>query len=239
MLFATRAPVREYVAALLAVIAALLLTLLLRQVLDILIFPIFLAAVMFSAWYGGLGPGLFATLLAAVATSFILVQPPYSLTVELTIATRVGTFVLAALFISSLNEASRRAAAELRRQREELRVTLASIGDAVIVADAQGRVTFANQAAQDLTGWGQSEAQGQALETIFTIVDEQTRRPVESPVDRILREGTVVGLANHTLLIARGGQEIPIDDSAAPIRDQGRAIVGSVLVFRDVTHRRR
>jgi PAS domain S-box-containing protein len=127
-----------------------------------------------------------------------------------------------------------RAEQTLREQREQLRVTLESIGDAVLVTDAGGAVTFLNPVAQGLTGW----AAGRPLEEVFRIVNEETRRAVENPVRRVLREGVVVGLANHTVLIARDGTERPIDDSAAPIREGGRGVGGVVLVFRDVSERR-
>src|SRR5262249_21462359 len=104
--------------------------------------------------------------------------------------------------------------------------------------DAGGRVTLMNRLAQDLTGWKDGAA-GRPLEEVFRIVNEQTGQPVESPVTKVIRHGVVVGLANHTALVAKGGTEVPIDDSGAPIRDAGGEIVGVVLVFRDVTERRR
>jgi PAS domain S-box-containing protein len=131
-----------------------------------------------------------------------------------------------------------KAAAELYEQREWFRTTLASIGDAVIVTDAEGRVTFLNPVAQDLTGWRQEEARGFPLENVFVIINEASRQAVENPALRAMREGRIVGLANHTLLIARDGKEKPLDDSAAPIRDDRGTIVGSVLVFRDIESRR-
>ncbi len=135
--------------------------------------------------------------------------------------------------------ARQRAERELAAERERLRITLASIGDAVISTDAEGRVTFLNGVAEALTGWTQAEAAGRPLPDVFRIVNEHTRQPVENPALRALREGVVVGLANHTVLIARDGTERPIDDSAAPMRDELGAPVGAVLVFRDVTERRR
>jgi PAS domain S-box-containing protein len=136
-------------------------------------------------------------------------------------------------------QAAESAAQEIDRQREELRVTLASIGDAVIVTDVEGRVTFLNPVAVALTGWAPEEAVGQPLEQVFHIVNEETRRDVESPVTRVLREGVVIGLANHTVLIAKDGREIPVDDSGAPIHGEGGTVQGAVLVFRDVTEARR
>ena len=128
--------------------------------------------------------------------------------------------------------------AETRRQKELLAVTLASIGDAVIATDIQGRVTFLNGEAERLTGWKSAQAVAQPLERIFKIVNEQTRQPVESPVEKALRLGITVGLANHSLLIAKDGRENPIDDSAAPIRQADGTVCGAVLVFRDITERK-
>ena len=127
----------------------------------------------------------------------------------------------------------------LLEQREWLRVTLASIGDAVVTADAAGGVTFLNAAAQSLTGWTQAEAVGVPLETVVRILDEGTRRPAENPAAHALRDGTIVGLANHSLLVARDGTERPIEDGAAPIRNDAGEVAGVVLVFRDCTERRR
>jgi PAS domain S-box-containing protein len=131
------------------------------------------------------------------------------------------------------------AAEALLAERERLRVTLASIGDAVISTDADGRVTFLNGVAETLTGWNLHDATGRRLPEIFRIVNEHSRNSVENPAFRALREGVIVGLANHTLLISRDGTERPIDDSAAPIRDGLGDIIGAVLVFRDVTERKR
>jgi len=134
--------------------------------------------------------------------------------------------------------ARRHAEEALRKQSEWLRVTLASIGDAVISTDAEGRVTLMNGTAESLTGWTQADAAGRSLPEIFYIVNEETRQPVENPALRALREGIIVGLANHTLLIAKDGTERPIDDSAAPIRDEQGEVGGVVLVFREITERR-
>ncbi|MBA3886731.1 MAG: PAS domain S-box protein [Acidobacteria bacterium] len=128
---------------------------------------------------------------------------------------------------------------EGRRQREWLSVTLASIGDAVIATDTGGRVTFLNPVAQALTGWALADAQGQPLEVVFPIVNEQSRQPVENPVAKVLQAGKVVGLANHTILIGKDGTERPIDDSAAPIRDEQGGLRGVVLVFRDISDQKR
>jgi two-component system CheB/CheR fusion protein len=127
-----------------------------------------------------------------------------------------------------------RAEAEARETGERLRTTLASIGDAVLTADAGGRVTFLNAVAERLMGWTSAEAAGRPVEEVFRIRNERTRAEVESPVRRVLREGIVVGLANHTVFLTRDGREVPIADSGAPIRDGRGEIAGVVLVFRDV-----
>ncbi len=154
----------------------------------------------------------------------------------------VGQFIALNQRVTELTkEIVRRKAAEaaLHEKSESLQVTLASIGDAVIATDAGGIVTFLNPIAEALTGWSQEEAAGKPLETIFHIVNEKTRRLVENPVAKVIREGVIIGLANHTLLIARDGTERPIDDSGAPIRGSEGEILGAVLVFRDISERRR
>jgi PAS domain S-box-containing protein len=135
--------------------------------------------------------------------------------------------------------ARQRAERELAAERERLRITLASIGDAVISTDAEGRVIYLNGVAETLTGWTEAEAAGRPLPDVFHIINEYTREPAENPALHALRQGVIVGLANHTVLIARDGTERPIDDSAAPMVDESGAPVGVVLVFRDVTERRR
>ena len=127
---------------------------------------------------------------------------------------------------------------QLRDQREWLRVTLTSIGDAVIATDADGRVSFINPVAESLTGWPAAEATGRPLKRIFRIVNEHTRASVDDPVEKVLRLGKSVGLANHTILIGRDGREVPIDDSGAPIRDRQGRILGVVLVFRHIVKRK-
>ena len=163
-------------------------------------------------------------------------------------ATRVGilgsglALVIVALSTLAVNHSVRgRARAErtLRESEERLRVTLRSIGDAVIAADTGGRIVFMNHPAEALTGWAERDARGHPLDEVFRIVNEQTRATVESPVAKVLREGLVDGLANHTVLLSRNGGETPIDDSGAPIRDAGGDIMGVVLVFRDVSERKR
>ncbi|WP_088918333.1 EAL domain-containing protein [Granulosicoccus antarcticus] len=133
----------------------------------------------------------------------------------------------------------RQLTAELAEQHELLRVTLQSIGDAVITTNADALVTWMNPAAEGLTGWLSSEAEGRPLDQVFHIMREDTRQAIESPVDNCLALNKVVGLANHTMLISRDGHEISIEDSAAPIHGQHGTTLGAVLVFHDVTEKRR
>ncbi len=130
--------------------------------------------------------------------------------------------------------------AEKARQASEARyqTTLMSIGDGVIVTNTTGQVTLLNPVAEALTGWTQEEAFEKPLEEVFLIINEDTRQSVSDPVSQVLRKGTVVGLANHTLLLSKSGQEIPIADSAAPVQDDKGNLIGVVLVFRDQTDER-
>ena len=128
--------------------------------------------------------------------------------------------------------------AALRATVERHSITLKAIGDAVIATDDQGNVELLNPVAEALTGWTEAEARGRPLEEVFRIVNEETGAKAEDPVAKVLREGVVVGLANHTLLIARDGTRRPIADSGAPIRDEAGRVIGVVLVFKDQTRER-
>ncbi|MGL5098408.1 MAG: PAS domain-containing protein, partial [Planctomycetia bacterium] len=156
----------------------------------------------------------------------------------LSTATAVGMTALVFYFGLSYFRERRRAADTAVEQLERYRTTLGSIGDAVIGTDVDGRVSFLNPEAERLTGWT-GDAVGKRLAEVFVILDEGTRSPIESPVARVLREGAVVGLANHTVLVGRNGVERSIADSAAPIRGADGRLFGVVLVFQDVTERRR
>ncbi|AMM41277.1 multi-sensor hybrid histidine kinase [Candidatus Desulfofervidus auxilii] len=127
----------------------------------------------------------------------------------------------------------------LKESQQWLTTTLKSIGDAVIATDINGCVIFMNPIAESLTGWKQKEASGKHLKKVFNIINEKTGKQVDDPVTRVLREGIVVGLANHTILISKDGTRRSIDDSGAPIKDENGKIIGVVLVFRDVSEKRR
>jgi PAS domain S-box-containing protein len=133
------------------------------------------------------------------------------------------------------NKQLQQANATLQVSEEKLAVTLNSIGDAVIATDAEGRVTRLNPLAEQLTGWTQARAAGRPVDEIFHIINQETRQPAIIPVKETLAQGTIHGLANHTVLIALGGSECAIADSCAPIRDRDGKVLGAVLVFRDVT----
>ncbi len=142
----------------------------------------------------------------------------------------------------SLNFTSRELHANenaLCAERERLSVTLQSIGDGVVAVDTEGKVVFLNSVAEELTGWAQAESAGRPLKEVFRIINEKTRLPVDDPVAKVLKLGVIVGLENHTVLIARNGEERSIADSAAPIKDREGKVIGVVLVFRDVTEKNR
>lgn len=144
------------------------------------------------------------------------------------------------VFLAVSNDISARKAAEeaLFREHELARITLASIGDAMITTDAHGRVTYLNPVAERLTGWTSREAAGRPIEAVFRVVSGSDGRDIENPVDRVLREGATTGLDRDARLLSRDGRSYSVEDSAAPIRDRGGVAVGVVLVFRDVTESR-
>jgi PAS domain S-box-containing protein len=227
---------------------------------DKFVFTLLIFAVMFASWYGGFGPAVAATLLGALIAAQLFLAPRGSFAVEgfdnqMGLALYLAVSFGIALLGGAMRQAQHRAEGSTRelllkqkqievamqerlRVEEQLRVTLQSIGDAVISTDLEGRITFLNLVAAEITGWRQQEAKGRPLIDVFNIVNEQTHRTVENPALRVLNEGIIVGLANHTLLISKDGKERPIDESAAPIRDATGTIFGAVLVFRDVTAKR-
>ncbi|HEY5609831.1 MAG TPA: PAS domain S-box protein, partial [Thermoanaerobaculia bacterium] len=210
-------------------------------------FILYYPAVVVCAWFGGLFPGVLSTALGGLIAWYVFIPPQYSFRVsDPSAPMQLGVFLVAGTLISLLAESLHRAkrdaennALAMHDQRERLRITLASIGDAVIATDPEGRVTFMNPIAESLTGWRESEAAGMLLSEVFCIVNEKTRASVENPALRAIREGLISGLANHTILISSSGTEVPIEDSGAPIRDSDGNILGSILVFRDVSERRR
>ncbi len=238
---------KRYGIALLTVAVATLVRWLAHPVLQETGFMFYFVAVVVVSWLGGLGPSLLAVIITLLISTWFFRPPPgaepdSAQQVFAGLALYFFISVATALLSGSMRAARRRAeahAAEARRQREQMQTTLQCIGDAVIVTDRLGRVTMMNPIAESLTGWTSSEAAGQLLSEVFQIRNEQTGAPVENPVERVLREGTIVGLGNHTVLVSKHGVERPIDDSAAPVWNAQGGVFGAVLIFRDVSERRR
>ncbi len=202
-------------------------------------FIFFFPFIAVAAWYGGAVPAALATLLGAVAASFFFFEPIFGFGFGPAELWSLGAFLLASSVIIASIEIMHRARGLLIQSHDLIATTLASIGDAVILTDDQGRVTFLNPVAERLTHWARSDAVGRPISDIFRIVNEETRKPLENPVEFVLRLGTTVHLANHTLLIAKDGSELAIEDSGAPIRHPGGPTFGVVLVFRDATQQRK
>lgn len=195
-------------------------------------------AVAAAVWLGGSTPALLITIVGYVACHYLFIEPRGTFSFDAGIVVGALAYLFTCALIIWIGEAMRRAQTRASARGELLRVTLGSIGDAVITTDIEGRVTYLNRAAESLTGWTEQDALGHPLAEVFRIINEDSRETVESPATRALRQGVVVGLANHTLLVARDGSERPIDDSAAPIRDERDVVSGCVLIFRDVSERR-
>ncbi|CCG42242.1 PAS domain S-box protein [Magnetospirillum molischianum] len=200
---------------------------------------LFVPPIVLSALLGGLGPGLVATCLSALTVDILAIVPLGNLNIAHPFD-RFQFLVLVAsgVLVSVLSEALHRLRlhAEIRRQMQV--VTLNSIGDAVISTNMDGVITFLNPAAEELTGWRHDEAVGLNLSEVFRVISEDDRQSVVDPVARVIATGEIVGLANHTLLLARDGREIPIHDRAAPIRAQDGRLLGVVMVFEDNAARR-
>ncbi|MDB5351002.1 MAG: domain S-box [Planctomycetota bacterium] len=217
-------------------------------------YVLFYLAVILTAWQGGLGPSVLALVLSCVSAVWFFVPAHNPLRPgDPTDLIGFGLFIAVCLSIVAFSEAHRAARRRLegevtirrraeeaeRTQREQLRATLASVGDGVIATDAEGRVVMLNRVAQALTRWSEGEAAGKPMAEVLPIIDEATRQAVEDPVSRVIREGVVVGQAKHAVLVARDGTETPVEDSAAPILDDQGNTAGAVVVFRDTSERRR
>jgi PAS domain S-box-containing protein len=161
------------------------------------------------------------------------------LSIFLATAAAILGIAILACFILRERTLRERHARELRLREEWFRVTLTSIGDAVIATDSFGKVTFVNPVAETLTGNSLAWAKGRDITEVFPIINEKSRKRVDDPVKKVMEQGAIVGLANHTALVRKDGAEIPIEDSAAPIRDDRGELIGVVLVFRDVSADRR
>lgn len=253
MLSLERPSQRPYLMALSVVAAALGI----RALLDPLLGPqlpfyLFYFAVLVASFSGGLGPGLAALVVSFISAAYFFVMPRFSLamagTEDLWGAFRfISLGLVLALcgnWASTLRaqwkldvQAVRRKEEAARKAQEETLNTLASIGDGVITTDTQGRITFMNALAAQLSAWDPARAKGRSITDIFRIVNGTSREVVPDPMLAALREERVVTLPQGTVLIAKDGSERTVDDSAAPIRDAQGVITGSVLVFREVTAR--
>ena len=231
---------KTYALGFLAVVIAILVRWLLDPVMgDTLPLVTLFGAVAAAVWLGGYRLAIPITLIGYIACHYLFIEPRGHLNLS-----RASDIVglVAYLFTCSLiivfGEAARIAHSRAHQRQEVFRVTLGSIGDAVITTDIEARITYINGVAESLTGWSHEDALGQPLDRVFRIVNEVTHQPVENPALRALRKGVVVGLANHTILIKKDGSECPIDDSAGPIRNEQGHVSGCVLIFRDVTAQR-
>ncbi len=196
--------------------------------------PVIMALVI-TAWYGGRGPGLLLSGMFQTTTVLYAVASPGT-NLAITIFGYFSTlslYVFLTLIISGVRKIQNR----LSEQRDLLSVMLSSIGDAVIATDTQTRVTFMNQVAQELTGWDEAAARGHPLSEVFCIEDEDSGESVANPVERVLAAGPIMATAEHIVLRRRDGHQIPIINTAAPLRD-GDRMIGSILVFSDISERR-
>lgn len=198
------------------------------------------AAVAIAVWFGGYPPAILVAVLGYLACDYLFIPPrggfDFTAIRNLTI---LLAFAVSCSIIIGFGQRVRVAQQQTEEHRELLRITLASIGDAVIATDTQGYITYLNGVAESLTGWTRNAAEGQPLAAVFRIVNEQTQQAVENPATRAIREGAIVGLANRSILIRKDGTERPIEDSASPIQDEQGRVAGCVLVFRDATEKRR
>jgi PAS domain S-box-containing protein len=236
----------RYGSAVLAVGLATALRLLLSQALGSrLPFTTYFVAVILVASFAGLGPALLSIALGAALGAYLFVAPTNSFGIADTTGTlQVAVFCVLTLSVSILikviQDARRRAeqnASALAASREQLATILASISDAVIATDTDGRVTFMNGIAQSLTGWNSQEASGKPVQELFGVIGEATHRPVEDLAQRVLKNEGPAKSGYRGLLLGRDGIETPIEDSSSPIKDETGKNVGALLVFRDITQR--
>lgn len=261
---ALNAPIRYALAALITAVC-LAIRMALEPVLHTEApFTTFYIGNVVSAVFLGLGPTIAAMLAGGVATAYFFIPPLNSFAVaDYAWATLYALASLTVVFfierehrahlaaqratrlaeeryqaLSQETAAKEEAQQSEERHRRWAEVTLSSIGDAVISTDSQGRVNFLNPVAESLTGWSMAEAMGKRINDVFDIFSQSTGKPAEVPVAMVLSSGRVQGLANDTVIVSKSGKRTPIDDSAAPIRDAAGALIGVVLVFRDITERK-
>ena len=250
---ASRSLARRYAIAFLSFVIALLLRWILEPIVknNLPLVTLF-GAVAVAVWYGRWQPAAVAAVLGYLVAHLLFISSDVATMFAPVELVGLTAYAISSGIIIYVGERMHRANDQiagildarkdleqtLATETELLATTLASIGDAVIVTDTEGRITSLNPEAERLTGWKNSDVSGNPLSEVFRIINERTRQPAEDPVRKALRDGMTVGLANHTVLISKDGREIPIDDSAAPIREGDGPVLGVVLVFRDVTEQR-
>ena len=193
-------------------------------------FLLFFSPILLTAIYGGRGPALLATVLSAAATNYFFIPPYFEFSLTVRDAIHMAVLLMEGVVIAEVSARRIASASEGRLQRDLLRTTLLSIGDAVVVTNAAGLVTLMNPLAESLLGYGTEEAEGKSLKTVFRLAKQGNRE---------MAPNAVGSLANHSILLARDGKEIPIEDTTAPIRTPTGALAGAVLVFRDISKRRK
>ncbi|HZS47900.1 MAG TPA: ATP-binding protein [Blastocatellia bacterium] len=248
-----RSALQRYGVAILAVVVISLIRGLLSPLIGGTAFPyiFFISAVAISGWYGRFGAGLLATVLSYFSVHYFFTSPPHSLyIVNSADQVRSLLFVLEGALISGLNEAWYRARAKAqeaiqnlrtsdeneRRQREWFQITLSSIADGVIVTDSDGKVVFINAAAQSLMGCTEKECLNKPVNQIFSLLDEKTLEKIDNPT--LISDGDSSG-TRRAVLIPKEREPIPIEENAAPIKDAHGATVGIIVVFRDISERRK
>ena len=211
---------------------ALLVSIALKPVLELNIFLPFSASVLVAVWIGGVSGGIVSTALSLVALRYFFLSPLYGLAItDHNDILRLIEFAAGALLVTVL-------AAGLRSSKGMLSATLSSIDDAVIASDLRGNITFINPSAEALTGWKQKDAKGKPFEAVVPLVDQVSGHLLEDLVSQVLRTPAPMKLPEGVLLMTRGGSHVPIDDSAAPIRDDRGVARGVIVVLRDIRERR-
>jgi PAS domain S-box-containing protein len=237
---------RRYLVPLVVIVIAIGVRAPLQPIMGQQSFAVFFAAILFSAWYGGVGPGLMSLLILHVVHAYGFAQPRGLWQPNLaSIVSTTAYYVVAILvgFLSQRQIAAKRREREQRleaiSQREHLRTTLSCMADGVLVTDAEGRLTLVNPAAEAMTGWSLAEAKGRPWREVFTTQHEAGRERAECSIDRVLQEQCVVHETTPLTLLSRTGRQLPIAFSAASVQEPNGHVKGAVLVFRDESERRR
>ena len=200
-------------------------------------FALSFLAISATAWFGGFYAGIVCTIVSLLLVNEAVFPPRFELSLYPARVIQSAVLALVAAFICMIARQREQKDYRLERVETFFETTLHSIGDALVAADAEGKIVFLNGVAEHLTGWPLSEARGMALQKVLRLSNSRTGEAVADPVAKVIESGTVVGLANHTALTSRAGMKIQIEDSAAPIRNAAGQLLGVVMVFRDVTQK--